>query len=179
MHNFRLWYFRFYLCASHSSHQLICMIFSTGSLHWNLHIFRLDQILFSKTPISRTGSWVTFRQVSSAGCLTHLCVHPSWQEWRRYLRESDLEISSYCLMIVDIIKNTQTTPRSRDLLLMLIVPCSYLVHLAVRGNLTKLQTHTNNRQTRSVPSFKFYILRYQMRRQSILKWMKVLLFVSS
>jgi len=50
-------------------------------------------------------------------------------------------------MIVDINKNTQTTARSRALLLMLIVPYSSLVCLAVHRNLTKLQTHTNNRQT--------------------------------
>jgi len=58
-------------------------------------------------------------------------------------------------MIVDIIKNTQTTPRSRALLLMLIVPYSSLVYLAVHGNLTKVQTHTNNRQTGNVPYFSF------------------------
>ena len=64
-----------------------------------------------------------------------------------------LERVLYCIVIVDIIKNTQTTPRNSTLHLMLIVPHSSLVYLAVHGNLTKLQTHTNNRQTGSVPHF--------------------------
>jgi len=72
-------------------------------------------------------------------------------------------------MIVDITKDAHTTPRSKALLVKLIVPYTSLVLPNILGKFNQVTDPHKQQANGSVPYIILYILRYQMRRESVLK----------